>query len=349
MIKNKQQKSTVRSEEKTICLALQGGLAHGAFTWGVLDRLVEEDNLKVDAIAATSAGAMNAAVFVYGYVKGGKVKAKLLMEKFWKKVSFAGSLSPLQPSFFEKMFGLNVSGMPIFPFTQMIESFRYTLSPYQFNFLDINPLKDIINELIDFDELNKISLIKLFINATDIKQGKSKVFSNTELTVKTLLASACFPYLMQAVVIDNNQYWDGGFSGNPYISSLIKGAKSKDVVLVRVTPFIRDEVPSNIAEITDRVNEVSFNTALIKELQNIVLINDLINHKLLKDEVKYQAVRLHSIANDEILSSLEQTSKFNADWDFLNYLKEVGRQSAEEWLNQNYNKIGVESTFTTGF
>lgn len=329
---------------KDISLALQGGGSHGAFTWGVLERLLEEDSINITEITATSAGAMNAVILNYGFSKGGKELAKKLLESFWKKISFISALSPVQPSVFEKFMG--VTSPTANPMFQAADMLRHLFSPYQLNFLDVNPLRDILNEIVDFDELKKISKIKLFINATNIKNGKLRVFKCNEITDKVLLASACLPYIAQTVTIDNDKYWDGGFSGNPALSPLIYDSKTSDIVVVQIIPFHFDETPINIPEIIDRVNEISFNNALLKEVDGITSVNELIENNDIKNKLSYRKINLHLIGNEEIITSLGRASKLNADWQFLTYLRDAGRQTAEDWINQNHDKIGKETTFS---
>lgn len=335
--KNKSQIKKVKS----ISLALQGGGSHGAFTWGVLDRLIEEASIRIEEISATSAGAMNAAVLNYGYSKGGVELGKKLLESFWKKISFISAFSPVQSNVFEKFMGVNsVNANPMFQAADML---RHLFSPYQLNFLDVNPLRDILNETIDFEELKDIKKIKLFVNATNIKTGKLKVFKCEEITDKVLLASACLPYVMQTVTIEGEKYWDGGFSGNPALSPLIYDTKATDIVIVQIIPFHFEENPLNIPEIIDRVNEISFNTALIKDVNGIMSVNELVASKEIKT-LDYRKINVHLIGNEEILTSLGRASKLNADWQFLTYLRDAGRQTAEDWLKQHYDNLGKEST-----
>jgi len=346
-MKAKKKKIVRALEKKVVSLALQGGGSHGAMTWGVLDRLCEEDNIVIDSISATSAGAMNATVFAYGMASGGKEKAKQSMETFWKKVSFSVSLSPMQTNFFDKMMGL--SRGEISPVAHAADMMRHLFSPYQFNFLDINPLEDIINSVVDFEELSAKNKIKLFVNATNLKTGKIKIFNSQELNAKSLMASACLPYVSQTVVIDNERYWDGGFSGNPALSPLIYESQTSDIVIVQVTPFNLDDIPTSIPEIIDRANEISFNTALIKELKGIEIMNDLITRNKLKDDSHYRVIRTHMIANEDIMSALGRSSKMNADWEFLQYLKELGRQAAEDWIDKGYPKVGDKSSYSYSY
>lgn len=332
------------SKTKNISLALQGGGSHGAFTWGVLDRFLEDDSINITSISATSAGAMNAAVMSYGFAKGGKKLAKELLESFWKKVSFISSLSPMQPSFFEKIIGINNTNNNTF--VQAADAMRHFFSPYQLNFLDVNPLKDVLNEIIDFEELKDINKIKLFINATNVKTGRMKIFTNGDISDKTLLASACLPYITQAVTIDDQKYWDGGFSGNPSLSPLINDTDCSDIVVVQIVPFNIDETPVNIPDIIDRVNEISFNNALIKEIEKIESINGLLDENKSMHSKKYRKVSLHLIGNEEIFTSLTRASKLNADLQFLTYLRDAGRQTADEWLKKNFENLGNKTTLS---
>jgi NTE family protein len=346
-MKAKKKKIVRAIEKKTISLALQGGGAHGAMTWGVLERLSEEENISIDSISATSAGAMNATVFAYGMANGGSEKAKELLETFWRKVSASVSLSPMQTNFFDKMMGLSQGAVS--PVAHAADMMRHLFSPYQFNFLDINPLQEIINEVIDFDDLHKKNKINLFINATNLRTGKIKIFKSQEINTKALMASACLPYVSQTVVIDDERYWDGGFSGNPALSPLIYQSNNSDIVIVQVTPFNMDDIPTSIPEIIDRANEISFNTALIKELKGIEIMNDLITRNKLKDDCHYRTIRTHMIGNEDIMSALGRTSKMNADWEFLKYLKELGRQAAEDWIEKEYPKVGDKSSYSYSY
>lgn len=326
-----------------INLALQGGGSHGAFTWGVLERLSQDDRIEIESISATSAGAMNASIFAYGMIVGGAVGARELLEKFWRQVSDSMRMSPLQPSFFEKMMGINdVNFSPMF---KAVDFMRCVFSPYQLNFWDVNPLREILNDLIDFEVLRSKSKIKLFVNATNLTTSKIRVFSLDDLSDKALLASACLPYIAQTVTIDDEKYWDGGFSGNPSLSPLINNSDISDILVVRIVPFNDDETPTTMPEIIDRVNEISFSNSFFQEVKAIQIVNSNIESMKQKRIGHYRPIRLHQIANDEIIGSLGRTSKLNADWEFLTYLKDVGSQTANDWLENNLSKIGKSSTF----
>ncbi|NDF11675.1 MAG: patatin-like phospholipase family protein [Proteobacteria bacterium] len=332
------------SGHKHLNLALQGGGAHGAFTWGVLDRLLEEDSLSIDGITATSAGAMNAALAVYGIAKGGAAngvsEAKKAMDMFWRKVSAAAVLSPLQPTIFDKMMGN--TDMSMSPSFMAMDYLTRMFSPYQLNYFDLNPLEDVLKEVIDFDILQQ-SNKRLFINATNVLSGKIKVFEVHEIDAKVLMASACLPFIFKTVEIDGQPYWDGGYSGNPALFPLIYSCNSTDVLIVQINAVNIDHVPTTANDIMNRVNEISFNSNLMREVRAISFVSKLLKKGKVKED-EYKDIRLHLIEADEIMAGLGHASKFNADWDFLVHLKEIGRQSAEDWVKKNAAKVGCESS-----
>jgi len=332
----------ISKEPKPISLALQGGGAHGAVTWGVLDRLLEEPSFTIEAISATSSGAINAAILISSLESGGKEVAKENLAKFWKSISEISSISPLQPNFFEKMMGL--SSMAVLPMFQTTEWFKQIFAPYQFNFFDIYPLADVLDTIIDYRFI-KQSAIKLYVNATNVKTGESKVFTNRDITdSKRIIASACLPYVLQNVRIGDEYYWDGCFAGNPSLTPLLDFSLTSDIVIVRILPLIVEDSPKMIPDIIDRADEISGNNILLNEMKYIELINKLIADKKLKTD-KYRLVRLHSINNDEIMSTLNKSTKMNADLDFIMYLKDIGRQTADDWLKKSFDKIGQESSW----
>ncbi len=326
---------------KTINLALQGGGSHGAFTWGVLERFLDEESIEVEAISGASAGSINAAIYAYGMETGGREKTKDLLEAFWRKISAAAAMSPLQPTFMEKMMGnTNFSMNPSF---YAMDYMTRMFSPYQFNVLDLNPLRDIVNELIDFQRMRKCNEVKLFINATNVRNGKIKVFNHSELTADMLLASACLPFLFKTVEVNGEYYWDGGYSGNPALYPLIYNCGCRDIVIIQINPINIEEVPTSSQEILDRVNEISFNATLMREVRAIAFVTKLLDEKKLKPN-EYKRMLLHMVQAEDIMVGLGHNSKFNADWDFLLHLKEIGYQAADDWINENYDKIGKESS-----
>src|ERR1019366_1045715 len=250
--------------KKKIALALQGGGSHGAFTWGILERLLEEDMFNIRGMCGTSAGAMNAAIAIYGLHVNGNQGAIDLLEKFWKRIANGSAYSPVQPSWFEG--NLYPGGLDYSPGYQMFNYITSVFSPYDLNPLDINPIKDILLDLIDFDELKK-SEVGLFVSATNVKTCKPKVFNLAEMSADALLASACLPLVFKAVEINGEFYWDGGYMGNPPIYPLIDGTDSSDILILKVNSVVIKEVPKTIKEINDRINEISFNNSLMAEMR----------------------------------------------------------------------------------
>ena len=328
---------------KKIDLALQGGGAHGAFSWGVIDRILDDEHLEIDGVCGTSAGAMNGVCTVYGLNKGGKNLAKHMLVKFWHKISEAGKHSMLQPSWIDKMVSKgNMDFSPTYKFFSMTSE---NLSPAQFNPLGFNPLEKILKELIDFDELHKMSPPKLFVCATNVRTCEPKIFGFKEITAKAILASACLPYLYKAVEIGGEYYWDGGYMGNPPLQPLIDHTEgTDDILLVQINPVRIKNVPSTIEEIKDRVNEISFNSALMHELKFLQFREELIQQGI-KVEGKLQHVYLHHISSDNELAELNLSSKLNTSWDFLMHLKELGYKACDAWIKENYGKLGKQSTF----
>src|ERR1700722_13025241 len=330
------------NQVRTINLALQGGGAHGAFTWGVLDRLLDEKELAFEGLSATSAGAMNAAAFAYGLAIGGREGARKALSDYWKRVSEAARLGPLQPTLVDRMLGDHkLSWTPVF---SMIGFVTRMLSPYQFNPTNYNPLRDVVEQSIDFDVLQRSDCpVKLFLSATNVRTGKVKIFSGTEISASAVMASAGLPTLFHAVEVHGEAYWDGGYMGNPALSPLIYNCESADIVTVHINPLFRKEVPRAAGDILNRINEISFNSSLMREMRAVSFVTTLITQNRVVDAGLRQ-VLIHSIADDEFMAALTPTSKYNADWDFLVFLRDQGRKCAGDWLAKNFVKLGVESS-----
>lgn len=327
---------------KTLGLALQGGGSHGAFTWGVIERLLEDERIHIDGLCGTSAGAMNATIVAYGLMKGGRKGAIDLLYKFWKRISDEQKFSFIQPSLYEKWFGDN-GKLDYSPAYQFFEFFTMMFSPYQFNLLDYNPLESILESLVDFDALKSYKGCKLFVCATNVCTGRAKIFSGKEISLKAVMASACLPFLFKAVEIDGNYYWDGGYMGNPPIFPLINDTETSDILLIQINPIRIKEVPRTADEIRDRINTLSFNTSLMHEMRRVNLIQRLLQLGLNLDG-KSRKINIHHINPEELMSGMSVSSKLNADWSFLLRLRAHGREAAEKWLAENYEKIGLEST-----
>ena len=322
-----------------IDLALQGGGSHGAFTWGVLDRLLEEPWLQIEAISGTSAGAMNAAVLVDGWSKDGAPGARAALAAYWERVAAVAAYSPLQRTPLDRLLGrwsLDYSPAFIaFDLTSRI------LSPYDLNPHGFNPLVSILEASIDFDRLGR-SPIKLFVTATNVHTGRGRIFRNAELTPDVLLASACLPTMFQAVEIDGEPYWDGGFSGNPTITPLIRESSAQDTILVQINPRERLGTPRAANEILNRLNEVSFNATLMKELRMIALMRQVAEPG--KGEgARWASMRTHRIMTD-VMKELGYSSKLNGEWAFLVMLREEGRRAAGAFLGEHADDLGHRST-----
>lgn len=328
------------SDPKKINLALQGGGAHGAFTWGVLDWFLEDSRFVLDGITGTSAGAMNAVVLASGLEAGGEDGARQHLETFWREVSDEARHSPIQRSPLDVLLGhWSLDYSPSYLYFDVLSRFA---SPYEFNPLNINPLRDVVERMVDFDKVHCCSGLKLFIAATNVFTGKIRVFSEKEVTLDAVMASACLPQLYQAVEIEGEPYWDGGYMGNPPLYPLFYETGTPDVVLIQINPIERREVPRTAREIVNRLNEITFNSTLLRELRAIDFVTRLIEDGKL-DPKEYTKVHLHRIAADE-LKPLQASSKMNAEWEFLTHLRDVGRRTAKEWLDRHYDDIGARST-----
>lgn len=327
---------------KKLDLALQGGGAHGAYTWGVIDRLLDDERIEIDGICGTSAGAMNGVCTVYGLKKGGRNMAKHLLVKFWHKISEAGKLSPLQPTWFDKM--MSPGNMDFSPSYRLFAFTTDNFTPKQLNPLKFNPLEKILNEVVNFEELHQFEPPKLFVCATNVKTCEARIFGHTEITAKTILASTCLPYMYDAVEIDGEYYWDGGYMGNPPIQPLIDHTEgTDDILLIQINPKNIKELPSNIEEIKDRINELSFNSSLMHELQMIKFKQELIDQGITMGG-KLKPVYLHNISADKALGELNLSSKLNTSWEFMMYLKDLGYKACEQWLSENFEHIGSQNT-----
>lgn len=327
---------------KKIDLALQGGGSHGALTWGVLDRLLGDERLEISGISGTSAGAMNAVVLAQGYHQGGREGAREALAAFWRAVSEAARFSPVQNNWWNRLTGnFNLNTSPGYLF---FDSLTRLFSPYELNPFDINPLRDLVSSTVDFDQVNSCEMPKIFVTATNVRTGQSRVFTQPHLTVETIMASACLPSVYQAVEIDGEAYWDGGYIGNPALHPLVDQTDCRDMIIVQINPMIRDELPRTGPEILNRVNEINFNSSLIKDLRAIQLLQRLIEVEGLETE-RYRDMRIHLIHADESLKNLDSSSKLNAEWEFLSFLHERGWDFADQWIEKNYDELGVRSTF----
>lgn len=336
-------------------LALQGGGSHGAFTWGVLDRLLEEEWLEIAAVSGTSAGAMNAVALSAGLMDGGREGARATLHRFWKRVAELSPFHHIQSTPLGGFMGSATAWMaPWFePWQQTAAALGSQLSPYQLNPLNLNPLRQILLDTVDFERVRCCTKTHLFIAATQVRTGALRVFDQQGLTPDMVLASACLPLLFQAVEIDGEAYWDGGYAGNPSLMPLITQSTADDLLLVQINPIERSELPTRASDILERINEVTFNASLLKELRTIALLKQLIEVEDDRPEHTYrnplfqqlQSLRVHQIDGGASLSPLGAASKNNTQWLFLQQLHGLGRSAADQWLAQHGDALGQRSSF----
>lgn len=328
-----------KSKPKKINLALQGGGAHGAFTWGVLDALCEDGRLEIDGISATSAGAMNAAVYTAGRMENGLDGARQKLHDFWEDISDSGRFfSPIQPTYWEEMMGKSNFGYMWF------ENFTKMFSPYDYNPLNVNPLRDVLLHHVDFDKIHTCKNTKLFICATNVRTNKLRIFVNEEATCDAVLASACLPTLFQAIEIDGEAYWDGGYIANPAVYPLIYHTLTDDILAVIVNPIERKEIPKKPEEIFARLNEISFNASFLHELRTIEFVKRIVEEEWIKPEYRdhfnFKKLRMHAIGADGEDEEYQLGSKLSPNWQFLCNLRDKGREAAFEWLDQHFSDVG---------
>ena len=332
---------TRSSSPKCLSLALQGGGAHGAFTWGVLDRFLEDGRIEIAAISGTSAGAMNAALVADGLMRDGADGARACLHDFWQAVSKAGQLSPIKRGPIDAY--MNNWSLDHSPGYHLSDLLMRMVSPYQLNPFNYNPLRDIVAERIDFDRVRSCDKMKVFISATNVENGRVKVFDRSTLTVDMVMASACLPFMFQAVEIDGVPYWDGGYMGNPALFPFYHVDATDDIVIVQINPIERQGAPKTAQEILNRINEITFNGSLLKELRAVDFVRRLLDEGKL-DPQHYRRLNVHIVENQEALKPLGASSKLNAEWAFLTHLHDLGRQTADAWLDRHFTDLGERST-----
>lgn len=326
---------------RSLNLALQGGGAHGAFTWGVLDKIFEDGRIWIEAISGTSAGAMNAVVAAQGMYDGGGAGARTALEKFWRAVSEAGRSSPLQRTWLDRLAGnWSLDNSPLYLTFDILNRIA---SPYETNPFKLNPFRDLVTSQIDFRKVQDCKDMPIYISATNVETGRARVFTRDEITLDVVMASACLPFMFHAVEIDATPYWDGGYMGNPVLFPLIDESPSDDIAIIQINPITRPGTPTTARQILSRVNEITFNASLLKDLWAVDLINRLIGEGKL-DRKDYRGMRIHVIEAEKEMSPLGASSKLNSEWDFLVLLRDIGRRAAEQWIAAHYDDIGERST-----
>jgi len=346
-----------KHKRQQIDLALQGGGSHGAFTWGVLDRLLQDDSLEIAGVSGTSAGAMNAVALAAGLMEGGRDGARECLGRFWRRVAQTSPFHALEMGPAAALWGPDNPWLTAWtaPWRQAVGVLGSQFSPYQLNPLNLNPLRDVLRETVDFDRVCGCNKTQLFIAATQVRTGALRTFRQHELSVDVVLASACLPLLFQAVEIDGEAYWDGGYAGNPALLPLISESAAQDLLLVQINPSLRDEVPVSAEAILDRINEVTFNASLLKELRSIALLKQLIadegrpgHHYRNPLFARIDALKVHRVEGGQALAELGAGSKVQTQWPFLSMLFERGAEAADRWLHENRRHIGRRSTLDLG-
>ena len=326
---------------KLVNLALQGGGSHGAFTWGVLDQILEDGRLQIAGVSGTSAGAMNAVALADGFTRDGPEGARAALAHFWRAMSAKARYSPLKRMPIDRLIGSwSLENNPVY---HAMDTLSREASPYQLNPMNQNLLRDLIEKSVDFEMVRRCTAFKLYISATNVESGNVKVFPRERLTADMVMASAALPQLYQAVEIDGVPYWDGGYMGNPSLFPFHGQTGTDDVVVVQINPVVRKGTPHTPQEIQNRINEINFNGSLLKELHSIEFVDRLIREgRLSADE--YRQVRVHIIENHAQMTPLGASSKMNVEWAFLTKLRDMGRDTARRWLDENFAAIGERST-----
>jgi NTE family protein len=330
---------------KRINLALQGGGAHGAFTWGVLDQLLADGRLTIEGISGTSAGALNAVVLADGLARGGPEDARKHLADFWRAASYDGHLPDLQRGVVERLFSFVPRASSSVP--PWFGAFSQLWSPYDLNPLNINPLKELIERFVDFDLIHADIDRHLFISATNVRTGEPRVFSRAEITAEVVMASACLPLLFRAVQMDGESYWDGGYSNNPPLLPFIRSTSCEDLLIVQINPRERGKRPVNTREIMSRANEITFNAAHAAELRTIDFVNQLIDQGRLprgahKDDCR--RIRLHRIVMADTGETFDPHSRLNNDFEFFERLQRLGQRATNRFLETHFDDIGERST-----
>jgi NTE family protein len=330
---------------KRINLALQGGGAHGAFTWGVLEHLLGDDRLVIEGVSGTSSGAMNAIMLTDGLARGGRAEAQKRLGDFWRSVSSTGDLPPLQRAVVERLLAFTpVEGSPVQAWLDLMSRF---FSPYDFNPLNINPLKELVERFVDFKAVQSFPDIQLFISATNVQTGRVRIFPREKVTADAVMASACLPELFRAVEIDGVPYWDGGYLGNPVIFPFFGTTQTEDVLVVQINPLVRQKTPTSSAEIMNRLNEITFNSPLIAEYRAIEFVARLIDQGRVPHGVgpgQYRRINVHRIELDRFGTQFDASSKLTTDYDFFDMLRTNGKRAARRFLDEHFDDIGVKST-----
>src|SRR3954462_5918652 len=313
-------------DTRRLSLALQGGGAFGAFPWGVLDRLLEEGDLELDAISGASAGAINAVLLASGLAKGGPDEARASLGRFWSSVGES-------------------SARNLFLHPELVVATASQLSPYQFNPLELNPLRNLLAQEVDFEAIRTRSPVRLLVSATRVQDGAVRVFRTKAISLEGVLASACLPRLHHAVDIQGEAHWDGGYASNPPLIPLVRASRTSDVLLVQLIPTDHAGLPVTKSEIDKRLGQITFNGPLQKELEAIGMMRNLLRKEgqpTSRLGRKIQSLRLHHLSAEAYVDGLSQASVLNTDRGFLTQLRDQGRAAAETWHSDGFASSGGE-------
>ena len=326
---------------KSVNLALQGGGSHGAFTWGVLDRMFEDGRIWIDAISGTSAGALNAVVAAQGMYDGGGPGARAELERFWRAVSKSGQSSPIARTAFDKMLGTwSLDASPAYVWLDLLSR---VASPYDLNPMNVNPLRDLVAGFVDFAKVQDCADMPIFVSATNVETGQVRVFQREEITLDAVMASACLPFMFHAVEIDGAPYWDSGYMGNPVLFPFIDFSPCADIVVVQINPVTRPGTPRAARDILNRMNEITFNSSLLSELRAIEFIDRLIDEGRV-DPNDFRKVHVHILTGEARMLELGASSKVITEWAFLEHLRDLGRDAAGAWIARHFDDINTRST-----
>ena len=339
----KKSSSRGRKVRKHLNLAVQGGGSHGAFTWGVIHRLLEDERIYIDGLSGASSGAVNGVVAADGFLRNRRQGAIKRLEEFWSRISqryYVPFLHHMMRSLPTPWGRLNLDDTPLF---QLFDMMTHVMSPYQFNPMNINPMRSLLSDMVDFDELRRHPEIRLYVAATNVHRCRARVFRTHEMTCDAVMASTCLPTLYQSVKINGESYWDGGYLGNPALFPLVRECGSNDVLVVMVNPLFRKDVPDTAREIQNRLTEINFNATLIGEIRSIEVVNKLLEEGVLKKS-QYHNVNFHMIEPPDEMVDYSASSKMNTDWDFLRYLHDLGWKAGDDWLKAHFDDIQVRPT-----
>jgi len=333
-----------RRRPKPINLALQGGGAHGAFTWGVLDQILADGRLTIAGLSGASAGAINAVVLADGLARGGALEARKRLAEFWRAASFGGHLPDMQRGVVERLFAFVPRPRATVP--PWLGALSELWSPYDLNPLNINPLKALIERFVDFDLIHRTFDGHLYVSATNVRTGEPRVFRGEEISAEVVMASACLPLLFRAVEIDGEAYWDGGYSANPALLPFARAASAEDLLIVQINPRQREKVPTSVRDIAGRAHEITFNAAQSAELRAIDFINQMVDRGRLPLGVgkSVARIRLHRIIMADDGESFDPGTRLNNDFDFFARLQKLGQRAACRFLEMHFHDIGARST-----